>query len=274
MDYHSNRFSDSSFLVYDDLNLIGIIPGEIHKKKWTSHGGLTFGGLITGTRSIIKLRKIIQLLLAQIENENAEEIELTLPPTSYMSIPDDSLIYELNKAKFDIKRIDLLQGIYSTELQTKKLASRKSAACKGMKLLEVDDCTNIIENVRINLETKYDKLPTHTAEELNRLKNSFPEQISFKEVLLNGEFLAGDVVFHYGKVDHLQYLTSSSLGKKSRAQDFLVVSEVEESSTNRKLFSFGKSTSGEDAELNIQLQKYKNEYGGFNFSQFTFGKKL
>lgn len=49
MDYHADRFTDASLLVYDDGQLVALFPAnydEAERTVW-SHQGLTYGGLLT-----------------------------------------------------------------------------------------------------------------------------------------------------------------------------------------------------------------------------------
>ncbi len=51
MDYHADRFSDHSLLVYDDRDrLIALLPAHQRDDALISHNGLTYGGFITGER--------------------------------------------------------------------------------------------------------------------------------------------------------------------------------------------------------------------------------
>ncbi len=48
MDYHKNRFTDHSLLLYLARKLIAVFPASQKTGKIFSHGGLTYGGLIVG----------------------------------------------------------------------------------------------------------------------------------------------------------------------------------------------------------------------------------
>ena len=51
MEYHSDRFSDYSLMFYDDKNrLISIFPANIFENSIYSHQGLTFGGMLIGSK--------------------------------------------------------------------------------------------------------------------------------------------------------------------------------------------------------------------------------
>ena len=50
MDYHKDRFADHSLMFYDDDELIAILPMSEKDHKLISHGGLTYGGFISGEK--------------------------------------------------------------------------------------------------------------------------------------------------------------------------------------------------------------------------------
>ncbi len=47
MDYHSDRFNDHSLVFTRKNRLIGLLPANIKDEALYSHGGLTFGGIIS-----------------------------------------------------------------------------------------------------------------------------------------------------------------------------------------------------------------------------------
>ena len=49
MDYHADRFTDASLLFYDGSHgrLRGVLPATVDGDTAVSHGGLTYGGLLT-----------------------------------------------------------------------------------------------------------------------------------------------------------------------------------------------------------------------------------
>ena len=67
MEYHSDRFKDHSLMIYRDDKLIGVLPASEKGDTVTSHGGLTFGGLIhpyktTATQVIDSMRASREIL--------------------------------------------------------------------------------------------------------------------------------------------------------------------------------------------------------------------
>ena len=47
VEYHSDRFQDYSLMFYDKNTLLAVLPGSIKDSTVVSHGGLTFGGIIS-----------------------------------------------------------------------------------------------------------------------------------------------------------------------------------------------------------------------------------
>lgn len=51
MEYHADRFTDYSLLVYDGNKLLALLPANRSGDVLYSHAGLTYGGLIMTTRN-------------------------------------------------------------------------------------------------------------------------------------------------------------------------------------------------------------------------------
>jgi hypothetical protein len=47
MEYHSYKFMDQSLLFYRDNEFVALLPANIINSVLHSHGGLTFGGVIS-----------------------------------------------------------------------------------------------------------------------------------------------------------------------------------------------------------------------------------
>ncbi|MEM2995168.1 MAG: GNAT family N-acetyltransferase, partial [Candidatus Bathyarchaeia archaeon] len=47
MEYHADRFTDFSLMFFDNNRLIAVMPANVKDDILFSHGGLTFGGIVT-----------------------------------------------------------------------------------------------------------------------------------------------------------------------------------------------------------------------------------
>src|ERR1700722_2058543 len=50
LEYHADRFSDFSLLFFQGDRLVALMPANRVDETVISHGGLTFGGIISGSR--------------------------------------------------------------------------------------------------------------------------------------------------------------------------------------------------------------------------------
>ena len=67
MEYHADRFTDYSLLVYDGNKLLALLPANRSGDVLYSHAGLTYGGLIVtnGCINVFHI-SIIVILLSRI----------------------------------------------------------------------------------------------------------------------------------------------------------------------------------------------------------------
>ena len=76
MDYHKERFTDASLMIYNDNRLCALLPATLHEEKdaVVSHGGLTYGSLIIDTEATSTL--VLEIFSSIIEhyrnNSNAK----------------------------------------------------------------------------------------------------------------------------------------------------------------------------------------------------------
>lgn len=96
MDYHADRFTDYSLLFYDDDELLALLPANHVGHELVSHGGLTFGGFITGRK--IRTNRMLECFAALREHMVAEGLNRLVYkaiPHIYHNIPAEEDLYAL-----------------------------------------------------------------------------------------------------------------------------------------------------------------------------------
>jgi hypothetical protein len=116
-------------------------------------------------------------------------------------------------------------------------------------------------NLLVEVLSKFNTLPVHNINEIMGLKNSFKNKIRLFEARLNGELLAGAVIYDYSNVVHTQYLANSEKGRSLGALDFISFQLINGEFKDRKYFSFGTSTTNEGKVLNEGLVQQKENMG-------------
>lgn len=109
---------------------------------------------------------------------------------------------------------------------------------------------------------RHNTTPVHTLDEMQSLRDKFPDEILFFVAEAGGEILAGAVIYRAGGVLHLQYAAATELGKELYAVDVIYNNLIFERLRDARWFDFG--TSNEDAGrfLNEGMVRHKEEFGG------------
>src|ERR1700722_15329079 len=69
MDYHKDRFKDFSLLFFENNELAAVMPASLHGKEVRSHGGLTYGGIISDRnmtqQKMLEIFDVMKILLSE-----------------------------------------------------------------------------------------------------------------------------------------------------------------------------------------------------------------
>jgi len=112
------------------------------------------------------------------------------------------------------------------------------------------------------LAGKYGAEPLHTLPELAGLFALFSEQIECVVGVLEGQVVAGVVLFQTGRVDHAQYIAADDRGYKTSALDLVLERCIDESrERGTRYFSFGNSTLYGGQVFSEGVYQFKAEFG-------------
>ena len=266
MEYHSDRFKDFSLMFYQGEKLVAVMPGSVHDKELRSHGGLTFGGLVTGMD--MKQHHMLDCFTAMREFLVANGITSVLykvVPHIYHSVPAEEDAYALFVNDANLVRrdsatvVDLLKKIKVSNGRRGHIAK---AGRMGVAVEESEDFDSFIALENDVLMRYHGAKAVHTGSELSLLKSRFPENIKLFLAKLNGELLAGTVIFVYENMIHTQYMGSNEKGRKIGALDFLIGKLMEQFGETKRYFDFGISNENNGRFLNEGLCAQKEDFGG------------
>ena len=268
MDYHQQRFDDFSLLIYDRQSLVALLP--LNKEadgSVTSHGGLTYGGLITDKRA--KTEKVMHMFVCLnlwLRNAGITRVVYRPVPWIYHEMPAEEDLYAL----VNICNARLVaREISSTIAQENKISfsqSRKDCLRKaerlGVSVASSDDFATFWEVLSSNLQQRYGVNPVHSLAEIKALATLFPQHIRLYVAYLGEEMVAGTVVYVMPRVVHVQYISASPKGKSVGALDLLFRYLINEVFVHKSFFDFGKSTEDQGRWLNTSLIFQKEGFGG------------
>jgi hypothetical protein len=266
MEYHSDRFTDHSLLFCSNNKLVGLLPANIVGDALQSHGGLTFGGVISSFQMKTPLMlAIFKALIQHCKDQGIKEVVYKPVPYIYQSIPAD-------------------EDLYALFLNNAKLAARNVSSCIALSCSNVRFDGNRNDNIRkaknsnlaVEQSTDYDAFmkieeealierhgvkPVHSVEEIKLLANRFPDNIKLFASFKDGVMLAGVIMYESKNVAHMQYAANSKAGWNVGAQDIIEDYLINQHYKSKKYFDFGISTENLGQVLNYGLIKRKENFG-------------
>ncbi len=266
MDYHSDRFEDASLLFYYKGALTAVLPASHHDEMVTSHGGLTYGGIVcTAKMTMVRMLETFRAMMDHYRESGLKILRYKAIPTIYHRQPSQEDLYALFRVNAKLHRVDVSTSINLNNpisLSKGRKHSVSKARRAGVSLKCSDDFKGFWGILEEALSTRYGVKPTHSLDEIKLLASRFPEQIVLHGAYLEDQILAGVVVFDCGQVIHTQYLGVNNDGRDVGALDLVLHHLIKEKYASRSSFDFGISTEEQGECLNEGLIAQKEMFGG------------
>ena len=267
MDYHRDRFVDSSLMVYRDGKLFALLPANRVGNRLCSHGGLTYGGLVTGSEASAKA------VLEAFEAVNGFLCSAGIAAVTYKAIP---WIYHRVPAEEDLYALFRVCGarlvareISSAIILPHRLKWHRDRRyginrCRnnGVEISRSDDFEAFWPLLDDNLMRSHGVHPVHSLDEIRLLKGRFERSIVLYVARREGVVLGGTVLYITPQVVHAQYISASPEGKALRVIDAIYNKILNEDFADGLYFDFGKSTEDCGRVLNTSLIYQKEGFGG------------
>jgi len=271
MDYHSDRFTDHSLMIYRRDKLYALLPAHELGTTFCSHLGLTYAGLITTKRATAN--DVCQTFAAinnYLRQRGFKKVIYKPTPRIYHLMPADEDLYALFKECHAQLKARNLSSTITLRQPMKWYNIRKSGAKKAssqnIRIVYSDDNKSYDEFWKIltdNLRKKYHAKPVHTAEEIKMLHARFPENIKLYVALQeDGKILGGTLLYISHQVVHTQYISASEEGKEKHALDALFKYLIQQEYKDYEYFDFGTSNEDDGKFLNTSLIYQKEGFGG------------
>lgn len=266
MDYHADRFEDCSLMIYRRGVLYALLPANIKGEVLTSHGGLTYGGLVMSDKCTAKgVQEAFEAINDYLRVIAVRKVVYKAIPWIYHQQPAEEDLFALTSVCFARLIIRDISSAIISERSLPFTESRRSgirkAQRKGLQVRESTDFAAFWQVLNANLTKKYGVRPVHSAEELILLNSRFPDKIRLFMVFDGEQVLGGTVLFLTPQVLHTQYISATAEGKACGAIDLLFDELLHKVFATYRYIDFGKSTSNDSADLNAQLIFQKEGFG-------------
>ncbi|MFT2010365.1 GNAT family N-acetyltransferase [Pontibacter sp. 13R65] len=265
MEYHADRFVDHSLLFFRKNKLIALLPANEVGNAVHSHGGLTYGGIISGSSMKVALMlEVFEAMLSYFRAKGFRKLLYKAIPHLYHRLPAEEDLYALFRHQAVLYRrdvgsaIELQQQIGYTRTRRWQIAK---ASKSGINVAPSSDFDTFMQMEQQLLESKYNTRPVHSAAELQKLRSFFPDNIRLYTAHAGGDMVAGVVVYETEQVAHCQYIATTPAGRALYALDAIIHELLTQVYPHKKYFDFGISTEQQGQYLNEGLVSNKESYG-------------
>ncbi len=288
LSYHpKDRFEDASLVFEKDNKILSIFPAALiirdGKKILSSHNGASYGGF--SYKQNLNLKEAFELvegLIDYAKKIKCDRIQLTPPPMIYQTKYSNYIDFALVKNNFNyVKREvssvvqldvpkDELLSTYRAEART----AVKKAIKQGVEIAECERFEEYYEILKKNLKMRHNVSPTHSLEELIKLKRIFPGKIRLWGAFLGEKLIAGVCNFSANsKVVLAFYISHDEDYQEYRAVNLLFYEIMKRyKDEGFKFLDFGIFTVNMDP--NWGLGRFKENFGARGIFRDTFYKDL
>ncbi len=290
LNYHGDRFNNIVFAFYDNSNLITYITINSENSKAISHSGSTYGGFVQKKElSSTECLKIIDLFLKELTTCKFNELIIKFSPEIFIeekfnklnNLLKEKLILNYQEETTYIN----LNNYYPDNLRKSNFKKghisdiKEFAKQKNFNVRNVNDKTSIgnyYEMLSVNLK-KFDKVPTHSFDELYYLVTKFPKNIEISVLETQHKLIAGLTKFKFNEITIHNFYSSMdySLSNKFRGglkylYNYEMTNAKEE---GFKFYNFGIDVKhGEKPNKNLRY--FKLGFGGLNIKRSNYSAKL
>lgn len=284
LSYHPpGRFTDHSLIFNKNNQPYILFPAaekEIDGKRFlVSHPGTSYGSFIVPEDiSFADSYDIVESLIEYAKAQKFDGIRLTPPPTIYNRRLSNYIDFSLLQHGFrylrrEISSILFLEDTIEQNLDKFKPSHKRAvrkAIKEGVVVRESDKFDEFYSILQNNLKIRHNVTPTHTLDELLKLKELFPNDVKLFGAFLGDKMVAGVVNFICTKDVVLAfYISHDEKYQETRALNLLFYSIFDWAITNNfKVFDFGIFTVNE--EPNFGLARFKENFGASGMFRDTF----
>jgi hypothetical protein len=277
MDYHAQRFDDCSVLIVDDQEIVALFPASFRDQIVSSHGGLTYGGILADSRMTAKrMMDVLALLKDHYRSLGMTRLVYKVVPSIYAQIPSAEDLYALYRADAVLLKREISSAIVLPErlpFAKGKKYNVSKARNAGLTVREMADYAPFW-TLETEVLKRHNAAPVHSLEEISLLAGRFPHNIRLFGAFEGEDLLAGTVIYQNRRTAHTQYMAASDRGRNCGALDAVIAHLLDDVYKDFLYFDFGISTEEGGRVLNEGLIAQKEMFGGRAVMYETYGLDL
>lgn len=204
LDYHTpGKFKFDHLIFLEKGNIVAVLPGSINNGMFESPIGASYGSIVTKDITFAKAMEIVSTLLDYGKKNGIKEFMLTAAPMIYEQYPNQSLDFAMLWQGFKYKlhyissaiKLDKDRDILERFSPTVRRNIRKTF--RDFKLrVEVNERYDEFYPILLKNKARHNVKPTHTYEDLLRLKELLPDRLKLFMVYYQDTPIAGSLMFY------------------------------------------------------------------------------
>ena len=204
LQYHINRkFVDGSLVIKNKSTIVAVVPAAIKENILYSHPGSSYGGIVLSHNLDFKMiHDILKVIDEYCITQKYKALFLINSPSIYQKKSDQSLDYLLQWNGFKQTELYISHAvdISKTSDILSLLTKRKRRYINNnqkLNSLTFEEETDLHEfyDILIASKKKYNTNPTHSLDELTKLKDMFPQQIKLLVTRNENKIIGGSLIF-------------------------------------------------------------------------------
>lgn len=207
LDYHTpGKFKFDHLIFLEKGSIVAVLPGSIINGMFESPIGASYGSIVTKDITFAKAMEIVSTLLEYGRKNGIKEFMLTAAPMIYEQYPNQSLDFAMLWQGFQYKlhyissaiKLDKERDILERFSPTIRRNVRKTM--RDFKLrVEVNERYDEFYPILLKNKARHNVKPTHSYEDLLRLKELLPDRLKLFMVYYNDIPIGGSLMFYPNK---------------------------------------------------------------------------
>jgi hypothetical protein len=206
-DYHTpGKFRFDHLLFVEKNKIAALLPGRLTDGLFESPIGASYGSIVTGDIKFAEAMELVSTLLDYGRKNGIKEFELTPAPMIYETYQNQNLEFAMRWLGFSYKlhyissaiKLDKERDIVERCSPTIRRNIRKTLKNSEIRA-EINERYDQFYPILIENKARHNVKPTHSYEDLLRLKELMPDNLKLFMVYLNDEPIGGSSMFFANK---------------------------------------------------------------------------
>jgi len=207
LDYHpENKFKFNHLIFLEKNEICALLPGTLKDGVFESPVGASYGSIVIGDYKFNKIMEIVSTLLCYGKANGIKEFYLTAAPMIYETYQNQSMDFAMlwQGFNFDLHyissaiKLDPSRDIISRFSPTIRRNIRKYLDDPDLRV-EINERYDEFYPILIENKSRHDVKPTHSLEDLYKIKSLLPENLALFMVYYKNQPIAGSLMFLVNK---------------------------------------------------------------------------